>query len=522
MEKQELFLDTTPDSNNIWKEIGGNYENVQQSINELVDNSISNIIFSKTEKKQICITLEESNDIDGSINITIEDSGEGIENAEDALTLGKSVVYSVFNEHGFGLKQALAAANPSNDNWAIYKRSKKDRTNKQIVAIKAPYIIGKQPYEILPNTKWPGQKWSNTYISVRCDFRLFQNLSSVEESVRNTLKFSFDTVADRIYEDLGFTYSKIIQKENLIITLILKRENSVPEEHIVTPLLPRWLQNFELENEELNILCSFGQIEKSLARQPFNNRTSSKYYKTNMFSSGVEIRVNGRTMEYNKFEEIFGKKNDNHYNSLLVQVDIITDDKTKLPETRTTKNGFRVGDERLSAIYRWIRKSIKADPKTVVKPILVTEQEEKKKLQEIIEKNYFENKEIDLNSPSKISHKEVPVFTSVVKSTFPKVDLLVEKENEVTVIEAKKEIATCKDIYQLVMYCEGYFFDNGRWPDKAILIAKEFPEGVRRVIERRNKMFENMYPPFECKYWNEYQENFEECLIEEKKLKGKI
>ena len=109
----------------------------------------------------------------------------------------------------------------------------------------------------------------------------------------------------------------------------------------------------------------------------------------------------------------------------------------------------------------------------------------------------------------------------MLKSTFPKIDLIVEKDNEVTVIEAKKEIATCKDIYQLVMYCEGYFFDNGQWPDKAILIAKEFPEGVRGIIERRNKMFGDMYPAFECKYWNEYRENFEECLIEEKKLKVK-
>ena len=57
MEKQELFLDTTPDSNNIWKEIGGNYENVQQSINELVDNSISNIIFNRLWQLQIHLMI---------------------------------------------------------------------------------------------------------------------------------------------------------------------------------------------------------------------------------------------------------------------------------------------------------------------------------------------------------------------------------------------------------------------------------------------------------------------------------
>ena len=111
---------------------------------------------------------------------------------------------------------------------------------------------------------------------------------------------------------------------------------------------------------------------------------------------------------------------------------------------------------------------------------------------------------------------------AVVKSSPPKVDLLVNKEDEVTVIEAKKDVATCKDIYQLVMYCDGYFFDKGKWPDRAILVANEFPDGLRRIIERRNKMFEGMYPPFEFKYWNEYQENFDENLIEEKKLKSRF
>ena len=260
MSKEKLFFDTTPDSNSIWKEIGGNYENAQQSINELVDNSVSNILYSNPERKQINITLEELNEIDGAINIIIEDSGIGINDAGEALTLGKSEVHSVFNEHGFGLKQALAAANPGNDDWGIYKRNEKDRKEGKVVCVKAPYIIGKQPYEIIEDSEWPGQKWSNTYISVRCNNQMFQNLSEVEESVRNTLKFDFKMIADRIYEDLGFTYSKVLQEENIKMVLILHNADGVKEWYEVTPILPRWIENFELENRELNITCNFGQI----------------------------------------------------------------------------------------------------------------------------------------------------------------------------------------------------------------------------------------------------------------------
>ena len=90
MEHNKMYLNTTPDSNDIWKELGGNYENAEQTINELVDNAVSNLIGNAVKSKKIQITLEETNDIDQAINRFIEDSGLGITNAEQAFTLGKA------------------------------------------------------------------------------------------------------------------------------------------------------------------------------------------------------------------------------------------------------------------------------------------------------------------------------------------------------------------------------------------------------------------------------------------------
>ena len=535
MKKTNLYLNTQPDSNDIWKELGGNYENAEQSINELVDNAISNIIGNNTDLKKIQITLEETKDLDKAIIISIEDSGLGIKNAEEALTLGKAGLDSALNEHGFGLVQALAAANKENNAWEIYNRYSEDKTEKQIMHIKAPYIMGKQSYTMEPDTTWSGHEWGHTLLRVRCNFKLFQNLIPVENAVRTSIKFDFNSVADRIYEDLGFTYAVLLNEKNLDMTLELKHADGKTDEYKVTAICPLWMKETDVENKRLHIKCKHGQITPLPDRIPFNNQTSSRYYKANLTSSGVEIRMNGRVMEYNKFEEIFGKKNHPSFNSDLVQVDIVSESREFLPATRTTKNGFRVGDERLTEVYKWLRKSIDMRYTKNPKPVKVTEIDYKKKLMTVLQNNYidthssmrkptnetavidYREEEVDLP----VMAREHPVFKQILKNDYPKIDLFVDNHETVSIIEAKKETASIIDLYQLLMYCDGYYLDNEKMTDEAILVAKNFPNGLKRVMGYLNEKNNGRYPEICCKLWDEYQENFGENLRQEKMLKMK-
>lgn len=522
MSQREIFLDNMPVSNDIWKQIGGNYETAEQSINELVDNSISNILGKNSQNRKIEITLEETNDIDQSIYITIEDSGMGIENPDKTFTLGAIGTDSVFNEHGFGWKQALSAANPENDAWEMFFRNVPTLFENQVMYIKAPYVIGKQKYELLSLKKYPGHSWENTFIKVRCNFLLFRNLIDAEASVRNDIKFDFDTVADRIYEDLGFTYSEVLETYKIKLILTLKHSNGTEEHHEVFPLKPMYKGSvLKFSNEELHFECTQGAMEALPPRKAFNNKSSDRYYKQNITSSGVEVRINGRVVEHNLFEEIYGTKNHPTFNDWLIQVNIVSNNRADLPCTKTTKNGFRVGDEQLSKIYGWLRKNVRPTKQGLIKPIVISETEQKKKLAEIIEKDYFTDKELDLDTPPKITQREVPVFTSVLKAGYPKCDLIVNTNEKVSIIEAKKNDASIPDIYQLMMYCDGYCFDHNKMPDEAIIVANEFSEPFRRVISLLNERNKGKYPPFVWKYWNEYMENFEEVLRDEKKLKLK-
>ena len=154
-----------------------------------------------------------------------------------------------------------------------------------------------------------------------------------------------------------------------------------------------------------------------------------------------------------------------------------------------------------------------------IKPIKISEIEKKKKLARLIQNGYVIEYGFTLNPAGEVAVREYPVFKQILKKECPRVNIFVDDHETKSIIEAKKETASIIDIYQLLMYCDGYCLDNDKMPDEAILVAKGFPEGLKRVVEYLNKKNIGSYPIIRCKYWDDYQENFDENIIEEKKLK---
>ena len=130
-------------------------------------------------------------------------------------------------------------------------------------------------------------------------------------------------------------------------------------------------------------------------------------------------------------------------------------------------------------IYAWIRKYAGSERIRRSKPVSVTELD-KKKLAEILETRHFQNGDFELTDEKRITSREVPVFTSILKSGYPKADLVIKENGFVTIVETKKEGAGIQDLYQLKMYCDGYRMDKGKGPDSAILVADSFPESLER------------------------------------------
>ena len=142
-----LVISNNITASELWSGIGGHFDNYSQILCEFIDNSISNFLGNLLGLNQVIIDIR---NLDGNtIRTRIEDSGTGMKNLNAAFTIGsKAAQDSPMNEHGFGLKHALASANPGNDNWRILTRTQEDLLADQYKCISAPFEIGEYAAEI--------------------------------------------------------------------------------------------------------------------------------------------------------------------------------------------------------------------------------------------------------------------------------------------------------------------------------------------------------------------------------------
>lgn len=480
--RNELILNNKAKDVDIWEGIGGHFDSLGQVLCEFIDNSISNFIGNNTITSNIIIGLKE---IDSkNVKISIEDSGTGIKNLDNAFSLGaRSCPESPFNEHGFGLKHALATADPTNSNWSICSRTQDQFDNNKYIRVKAPYTMENlKAYEC--EDKWPGiLNGSGTIVEFVCTKDFYLTLTS---GIRGGLK-DFFTVADVLCEDIGFIYSGVIKENRASIVLDITDMSNKHEQHTVAAINPDWEDFFapgegsekvNLGNGDVVVEYKFGRMNEKPAREPFNNSTARKYYKKSLSSSGVEIRVNGRVLCYNLFKEIWRLEKHNAYNYLLIILDIKTNDISYIPKTRTSKNGFRNGDEKLEALFNWIRSNLSVPSKETSLSDRETD------LFEILA-SYKEKYSGDKN---KIIDTEKYVFASTGnKKDKVRVDLYVKENNLVTVYEGKKDETTSKDVYQLRMYWDGLVFDRVT-PNEAVLLADNHPQSVKDLVDIVNTM----------------------------------
>lgn len=460
------MLNSTPNANELWEGIGGHFESLSQVLCEFIDNSISNIISSSSINRSIVIKINPEAE---GYRVSIEDGGEGVPNFEPIMRLGdKSVKQSPLNEHGFGLKHALATANPSNDNWRICTRTTLDLSKQEFREIKAGYAFeyDELVYNINSNP-WPGiQHGTGTYIEFMISKELFYTLQS---GIPGNAGFSRNL--KYLAEDLGYTYAGVLSQG--AISIIIYTSNPTPD-LIVQPLLPEWVDfyqspppgnvNLDLGNGEILIDYRFGEMKEG---------KSVRYYKRNMSSSGIEIRVNGRLLMGNLFKEIWGLENHPSYNHFLGQINIISDIPERLPKTKTSKNSIRKEDAKLSKLIQWIRNIYPTPEKKLTNAI--SEREFIQQLAKI--------KDTHIRTSSKRIETDFTVYRNIGSPVM--VDLYLFDGNDVVVYEAKKSTADVKDFYQLLMYWDGLVSDGGS-PTEGILLATDFSPGVLNILNTFN------------------------------------
>ncbi|MCR4923144.1 MAG: hypothetical protein K5931_03965 [Lachnospiraceae bacterium] len=377
-----------------------------------------------------------------------------------------------------------------------------------VFSLYSRYIDGSANYkitdfsaELVENQSWPGNyNTTGTIVSFICKREMFKTLA---RGIRGGVS-TFRTMADILCEDIGFVYAGVITAAGANITLLIEPFGAMSERKAIGAVEPDWAdyikpgagaETVNLGSGDVVIDYKFGRINEKRSREEFNNSTTRKYYMRNMSSSGVEIRINGRVLCYNLFNEIWGIEKHNSYNYLLVIVNIKSDDRNKLPKTRTSKNGLREGDSKLEKLFDWIRSNMHEPKKD-----LSLADHETDLFQEL-----KRNKEIYNPDPNKVIDTEMHVFTATGESKDRvRIDLYEKTTTGITIYEGKKEVTTSKDVYQLRMYWDGLVYD-GITPTKGILVASNNPDSVKALIQIVNTMQDasgNNYV-FETKTWEE-------------------
>jgi len=203
-----ISINNMPDSNDLWRGIGGYFDSLGEILCEFIDNSISNFNANTPFIRTVIIKFIEKGK---KVHVVVEDSGTGIKNLKSAFTLGSHAgAESLLNEHGFGFKHALASANPANDSWKIMTRTKENAEAGCYVEIKAPYVLGEIQGNQIQGTL-PGELnlETGTIIEFDCTKEMFY-------TIRRGIPGNFtkmETVLSILKEDLALfirVFSKIM------------------------------------------------------------------------------------------------------------------------------------------------------------------------------------------------------------------------------------------------------------------------------------------------------------------------
>lgn len=488
------------DANDLWKGIGGHFDSLNQIIHEIIDNSISNFSRNPNLPHHTILVRIDTQGFGKKVRIRIEDTGSGILDINSAFTLGdKSSQQSPLNEHGFGLKHALASANPSNDGWHVYTRTRDLVDAGRVRQIHAPFKLEDFTSQLkdFSFATFPSGL-ENTGTGTIVEF-----ITSIE-MYRSLGKYGVKdpwSIALYLKEDLGFIYSGIIRDSIAEIQIIINEADKLIV-NAVEPWREKTIHPGEaIEIVDLGVLAGGDETGAVKLEYHFNvikNREATNdlekilYYQANMKSSGVEIRLNGRMIKNNLLSEIWENVDQhNRFNNFLVRINLISDRQDSLPSTRTSKNGFRQGDIKLLGLYNWIRKHCP------------TPYENKNNRDEV---HLFQDlKSLKLKQADFIDGAlTVETNYKLLKYSAEniKVDMYMAYNDKTVIFKGKKGSSSALDLYQLKLYWDVCIID-GIIPTQAILLAVEHNSTIKDLVAMNNSLKDALGNPykFTLKKW---------------------
>lgn len=445
-------------SDNIFKELGNNTYDFNDLISEFIDNSIAARADDEILKVYIEVGLSKNNE--DTSYFLIKDNARGIkqENLGIALSPGGTSGGATLNEHGLGMKQAIAALGELD---YILTKDSQDARAIRIEELKFGKIMAK-----LEDTDWS----HGTEIKV----------SKISSIVPITPQRYTQSV--RVY--LGARYRRYLRIENPKMELKIKLFNidtidsrggaklmgewDIEE---INPIYfhPNFRKNEPLINKKIlkgrgwKATFTFGYAPTDKQYEELGLEVPKNYepYKVSLSKQGFDILNNDRVIKFHQLSEL-GLVNARHskFNYIRGEIDLIQGFTTAI-----TKNNV-IRDNNLNELIQEI-------------------------LRILTEKGYLQKKTYPDEIPEALLRDRLASYFKTaklfkkkdVKTEYPIeglggfIDILADDE----VWELKVNEATGLDVYQLFAYMDMGKFETG------YLVAKSFKTGAESAVNYINE-----------------------------------
>ena len=498
-----------------WRGWSANHDHVGEIFAEFIDNALAMRIADPALPDEISISWN----FDANVNpdcatVTISDQLGGMVDSIAAWTVGNQQnQVGPLNEHGYGFKHSIAAANPGNDGWSFWTRTERDIANDQFHYYEAPYDWATNPRVVNQNNlggveDWPGDQGSGTVFRFTCDIAKFKGIRSAL-GISGVAPGNPSTYVGFLESYLGFLYGPALDNQDISIKITpndpYADENGALQHYcrVRDASYPANHDHYQVQVGNVwqaiqgNSQWAFDGVhdipyeyEAIRVLPPPPNDWRTPFYQRNAKNAGLEIRLNGRVLAYGLFDNsIFGDAAHPLYNAFVFRINLLADQNNKqyIPSTKTTKSGMQITAELLE-LYACVQNhcpnmnifktATENTTETVMKDALeaILQGQATQQNPIVVQREYevWDNTKLDIHSTHQGQNPSIKAY------------------------ECKRGRADALDLYQLIMYCDG-LQHQGNPASVGILFANQYAPDVLPIMQNLNGA--NYHTPLERHTW---------------------
>lgn len=448
-----------------------------QCVGELIDNAIA----AKTDEEKFHVEVIFRRKRGEAVDVYIVDNCKGmdLDIFARALQLGESATTtSRLNEHGFGMKNALATLSGGNGYWKVWTRPIGETG---VYSTEGPF--GPEMY-IRDDDSFPEDDFLPTDISTLVHVPVSLSLIRTVQGRGHPAK-DLATLRQWLVEHLGVLYRGYLEQDpetfesSGSITVSIERDRvRVPPIHVPLGNMNTVYVQVELAGQVHDLEYRYGTLDEVKRDALVRGDKARYYYQGNIPTQGIDIRLGKRVIATRQFETIWKKKDGdralsrhNNYNDFLGEL-LIPELPRGVLTTVNNKTDFNLDDPDWTTIFRQLNE---------IRPI-----------EKIREKSEAGLRKKWMSMLKATNPEDTVTDERSVWPTGTRIDVYRRTPaDKVIIYEVKVGTGQPIHLYQLKMYWDGLVL-NGEQPKEGVLLVEDFSTSLE---EMANLMNQKLSPP---------------------------